>query len=263
MVKCSNCGFEIEDSVEFCPNCGTKVKKETELTCDSCGNILNANATFCPKCGNEVNRNTCQNCGAEIQKGAAFCPSCGNNVKSHSDTPKTCSNCGVALEPGTTFCPECGTNILTGKSSVQSSNSDVKPPNQGFIDKIDINAIIKPTLVSLIVAIILSSVGVIIGLSWLSFVIAVIISVGFFAGLLDNDANAIVSGLFVGLILGILENPLIEFWWGKYVAAAYEWLFGGQIIFLIILGIIAAYVSNTYLKSDIDKIADKHLSWLK
>jgi hypothetical protein len=92
--------------------------------------------------------------------------------------------------------------------------------------------------------------------------IAIIITTGFFAGLIEGDANAIVLGLFNGLILGFLENPIIQLWWGIYAAAAYEWYFGSQIILLIILGIIFAYVGNVFFKPNIQEFSQKHLKWL-
>ena len=97
-------------------------------------------------------------------------------------------------------------------------------------------------------------------MSWISFILAVIIAVGFFAGLVDNEANATLMGLFVGLILGLLENPLVEFWYGWFAAGVYDWLFGGQIVVLVILGIVCAYISNMYLKENIRKIAGNFAS---
>ncbi len=142
---------------------------------------------------------------------------------------------------------------MTGeKPKTQSARTDL-----GFVDKINFNRIINPTIVELIAAIILSIIGVWIGLSWASFIIAILISVGFFAGLVDNEANAVVSGFFVGLILGILENPIIGFVWGSFAAGLYEWVYGGQIPVLIILRIIIAYVSNIYLK----RIYRRDLIW--
>lgn len=187
-----------------------------------------------------------------------FCPTCGTKVKQPphvrtDDNVHICRNCGFQIEEDVTFCLECGTNILTGeKPKTQSARTDL-----GFVDKINFNRIINPTIVELIAAIILSIIGVWIGLSWASFIIAILISVGFFAGLVDNEANAVVSGFFVGLILGILENPIIGFVWGSFAAGLYEWVYGGQIPVLIILRIIIAYVSNIYLK----RIYRRDLIW--
>ena len=32
LLKCSNCGKEISDTVKFCPNCGTKIEKSSPLS---------------------------------------------------------------------------------------------------------------------------------------------------------------------------------------------------------------------------------------
>ncbi|WP_405276769.1 zinc-ribbon domain-containing protein [Methanobrevibacter sp.] len=269
MVKCSRCGVEIADSFDICPNCGnnlaesqTPAESSEDLKCPSCGESLKPNADFCSKCGTKVanDSNRCENCGSEVPDAVLFCPTCGAKVKQPQKTQQVniCRNCGFKLESDSTFCPECGTNIQTGEmATIPTKNS-----NQGFIDKININSIIKPTIVALVVSIILSIIGVLIGFSWISFIIAVILSVGFFAGLIDNEANAVVSGLFVGLILGFLENPIIQFCFGKLVARVYEWFFGSQIIFLVIVAVIVAYVSNMFLKSKIQGIVGDHLSWL-
>ncbi len=264
MVKCSKCGVENKGSSEFCHNCGNKLDDNSKDTikCSGCGAVLNNNATFCPKCGKKVDSiNVCKSCGTEIPEGVSFCPNCGTKVDNNQENLNTCINCGAPLEAGSIFCPECGSNVETGKRNV-TVNSSKPPVNQGFIDRLDLNLIIKPTILAIVFSLILASIGVIIGLSWISFIIAIIITTGFFAGLIEGDANAIVLGLFNGLILGFLENPIIQLWWGIYAAAAYEWYFGSQIILLIILGIIFAYVGNVFFKPNIQEFSQKHLKWL-
>ena len=269
MVKCSRCGVEIADSFDICPNCGNNLAESQtsaglneDLRCPACGESLKPYADFCSKCGTKVvnDSNRCENCGSEVPEGILFCQTCGTKVKQPQKTQQVniCPNCGFKLEDDSVFCPECGANIQTGEiATIPTKNS-----NQGFIDKININNIIKPTIVALVVSIILSIIGVLFGFSWISFIIAVILSVGFFAGLIDNESNAVMSGLFVGLILGFLENPIIQFCFGKLVARVYEWFFGSQIILLVIVAVIVAYVSNVYLKSKIPDIVGDRLSWL-
>lgn len=270
MVKCGRCGVEIDDSFKTCPNCGNSLEKSLETptesmgekVCSNCGAKLKENDGFCPSCGtkfetNEVNK--CEECGSEVPENVLFCPTCGAKVKQKQPkTTKACPNCGFNLDDETTFCPECGTNVFTESKSESRQTS----PNQSFADKLNLNSILKPTIISLIVAIILSSIGLLIGFSWVSFIIAIILSVGFFAGLVDNEANALVMGLVVGLILGLLENPLVQFWYGAFAAGLYDWVFGGQIIVLIILGVICGYVSNIYLKENIRNIAGDFASKL-
>lgn len=232
------------------------------VKCSGCGAELNANATFCPKCGKKVDSvNLCKSCGNEIPEGVAFCPNCGTKVVENQSNQNTCTNCGAPLEENSIFCPECGNNVKTGKPNPNPVPANPQT-NQSFLDRLDFNILVKPTILAIIFSIILASIGVIIGFSWFSFIIAIIVSTWFFAGLIEGDANAVVMGLFNGLILGFLENPIIELWWGIYAAAAYEWLFGSQIIILIVLGIIFAYVGNIYFKSNIQEFSQKHLKWL-
>jgi len=272
MVKCSRCGVEIDDSFEICPNCGNNLavsnektsNESNEMTCDNCGASLKDNADFCSECGTKVgstDSNRCSGCGSEIPDGVLFCPTCGTKVEQKPELNR-CSNCGFELEDDATFCPECGINVQTGTKpeNVPSSAADASK-NMSFVDKINFNKIIKPTIVSLIAAVILSVIGVLIGFSWLSFLIAILLSVGFFAGFIDNEANAVISGFFTGLILGVLENPIVAFCWGVFAAKFYEWFFGGQILLLIIFGVIIAYVSNMYLKSKIQNVAGNLSSW--
>lgn len=260
MMKCSNCGSEIKDSTEFCPNCGNKVKSDEKIKCSNCGNELNKDATFCPNCGNEV-KNTvkCEKCGNEVSESMEFCPSCGSNLKEKESGSKYCPKCGSELEEDSIFCIECGMKIDSETSQPQKNVQNV---NQSFTDKINFNKIIKPTIIAVIAAILLSIIGVILYVSWIQFIFALIIAVGFFTALMDNEANAMISGLIVGLILGILENPIIEFCWGTYVAIAYEWYFGGQILLLIIIGIIMGYVANVYLKDSVYDFTRKNFSRL-
>lgn len=234
MVKCSNCGVEVKGSSDFCPNCGNPIKSDEsseKIRCSECGNLLNPDSAFCPSCGTKVVDNK----------------------------PNTCINCGSILDDGALFCSVCGNSISGKTSSEQHIKNNNINSNQGFIDKINVNTIIKPSIITLIVSIVLSSIFIVVSLSWLSFILAIILSVGFFAGLVDNEANASMLGFIVGLILGILENPLIEFWWGSYVAAFYSWYFGGQILLLIILGVSMGYVSNMFFKSNIRSFVEKNI----
>lgn len=265
MVKCSSCGLEFGDGLENCPNCGKRVVKsdpseEPLLKCTNCGKELEDGIDFCPSCGNKVEKEDnslkCSNCGSQIPENTLFCPTCGNKVNRPKAETRTCINCGYKLESDEGFCPECGVNLTTGKTI----SKNVEPTS--FLDKVKLENIVKPTIVALVSAILLSLIGLLIGFSWYSFIIAIILAVGFFAGIIDNEANAIVFGLIVGIILGLLETPLVEFMYGAFVAGFYEGFFGGHLVILVILGVIVAYISNVYLKENILDIVDKFKSLL-
>ncbi|MBE6507936.1 MAG: zinc-ribbon domain-containing protein [Methanobrevibacter sp.] len=55
--KCPECGNELNDSLKFCPGCGTEVEAPQDVV------------------------NFCTNCGAKIMDGAQFCHECGNTLE--------------------------------------------------------------------------------------------------------------------------------------------------------------------------------------
>lgn len=267
MVKCSRCGVEVDDFWKTCPNCGNDLEKSSDSSppanetdkCPSCGNQINPGETFCSGCGTEIKSDksdVCENCGSEIAENVIFCPTCGTKVeKKQNPDFKICRNCGFKLKEDEVFCPECGANVKTGMTNpVNLPAENQVMQNQSFMDKVNLNSILKPTIIAVIVSLVLSSIGLLVGLSWISYILAIILCCGFIGGLIDNDANAILFGLFTGLILGILENPLVQFWYGAFAAGFYEGFFGGQLLLLVILGIISAYVSNMFLKETVQNI---------
>lgn len=265
MVKCSNCGLDVSDDLENCPNCGNNLVKseeikevvDTKIVCSNCGAELTENNSFCPSCGIEVKIEEddslkCESCGSTLPENTLFCPTCGTKVKHVQKINKrNCPNCGAEIGDNDTFCEECGANVFTGEKNKQELVT-----TGSFVEKINLNTIIKPSIIALVVALILSFIGLLIGFSWFSFVIAIILSVGFFGAAIDNEANSVVFGFIVGLILGLLETPLVEFTYGAFVAGFYEGFFGGHLVLLVILGIVIAYVSNIYLKETILGLTD-------
>ena len=69
MPFCTNCGNEMNDQVNFCDKCGTKVakkeqpveeknetKKESKVKkCPACGELIPTYTVICPSCGYEIN----------------------------------------------------------------------------------------------------------------------------------------------------------------------------------------------------------------
>ena len=283
MVKCNNCGVQLSGNYDLCPNCGSNLSAQEEnvvdvssnVTCTKCGSFVPEGVNFCQECGTKVERiqqqsNVCKECGTQLPDNVLFCPTCGQ--KAEQPPKRTCSKCGAKLDLDAMFCEECGASINSDNpvndsplnSSTNSNNSDNSGiDNRSFSEKINLGGIIVPTILSVVVALILSFIGLLLGFSWLSFIFAVIISVGFFAGTIDNDANAIIFGIIVGIILGIFEFPVVAFTFGYFVAGVYEGIFGSSLIILIILGPITGYISNTFFKKSIRSIVDNWgLSWL-
>ncbi len=73
MVKCNVCGNEVEESAEFCQNCGTKVDKSAPVENVGTQTVENQNTKFC------------SNCGEKIDINAEICPKCGVRVAGTSE----------------------------------------------------------------------------------------------------------------------------------------------------------------------------------
>lgn len=70
MKKCIRCGYETEENVNFCPECGYKLTelKTEDKSESSAGSEENRT---CPKCGKEIENDTaafCSSCGASLNK---------------------------------------------------------------------------------------------------------------------------------------------------------------------------------------------------
>ena len=51
LINCPECGKEISDKADICPNCGAIVKKKF---CQHCGRQIDFDCIVCPKCGKQV-----------------------------------------------------------------------------------------------------------------------------------------------------------------------------------------------------------------
>ncbi len=54
MIKCQNCGEEIEDGAVFCWNCGSKVVHMQKMFCHGCGAPIKPGVRYCACCGTDV-----------------------------------------------------------------------------------------------------------------------------------------------------------------------------------------------------------------
>lgn len=146
IVRCPNCGGDVQYGSPFCSSCGTKieVKSASEVNedpnvirCIKCGMPINDGCAFCTNCGTKVGQtrevipevetidkseNKCVNCGATIGD-TAFCTNCGTKFEgtdaTDSDatepvveqTPRLCPNCNNQVVPEAEFCVNCGTKL--------------------------------------------------------------------------------------------------------------------------------------------------------
>ena len=72
MVKCQNCGAEVEGS-DFCFNCGEKIEKyeSNSNICPKCGAKNNDSTQFCTECGYSFGRNSGPNLSYDQKEWAA------------------------------------------------------------------------------------------------------------------------------------------------------------------------------------------------
>lgn len=55
LIFCKECGKEISDQAESCPNCGCPVKEpKNKKFCIHCGESIDKECVVCPKCGKQV-----------------------------------------------------------------------------------------------------------------------------------------------------------------------------------------------------------------
>ena len=51
LIKCPECGQDVSDKANICPNCGTPIKKKF---CAHCGERIDVDCVVCPHCGKQV-----------------------------------------------------------------------------------------------------------------------------------------------------------------------------------------------------------------
>ena len=104
VVRCPQCGAEVQSGAAFCSSCGTPMPKAQPVNTD------------------DLVR--CDSCGAMVKKGVRFCTACGKpmvqTAMPESATPtgtesetsnRVCPNCGAKMEADVAFCTECGTKL--------------------------------------------------------------------------------------------------------------------------------------------------------
>lgn len=274
MVKCDNCGITIPEGMESCPNCGRPAPVESdenqESGTDESQEFKNEEKQEVkseeeqdPESEEQQNSSeqtitrTCRNCGARIYSDDVICPLCGNKLDEEEEYEEVkCEKCGTPIPENTHFCPTCGTKV-NYQNSVEDNVNTREESNQGIMNKINLVSIIIPAVLALIVSVVLSIIGVWLEFSWYAYIIAIIISVGFFAAPIDNEINATISGFLAGLFLGILETPLIELVYGSFAAWVYEYYVGTHLLTLIVLGVLVAFFSNLFLKKPATNIVTK------
>ena len=110
VIRCVKCGMPINDGCAFCTHCGTKVEPEvvTEVVTDMVSDDVSI--MKCPNCGNNIGDNAfCTNCGTKVENVVG-----ANNIAVEpvvEQTSKLCPNCNNPVEPDAVFCVNCGTKL--------------------------------------------------------------------------------------------------------------------------------------------------------
>lgn len=106
VVRCSQCGAEVQSGVAFCSSCGAPIPKiekpvpDDSIRCESCGSIIKRGMRFCTTCGKPISEAYSIN--------EADSPA---EIHTEEDTQKICPACGAKMEPDLAFCTECGTKL--------------------------------------------------------------------------------------------------------------------------------------------------------
>ncbi len=252
MVKCSNCGVEVADTFDSCPNCGNDLNSIKE---DSVKTIK------------------CENCGSEIQEGQLVCPSCGNKV-SDLKLSKKCPHCGSKVDDDAQFCDSCGKSLTNSSIASENANSNISDDssstndfNTSFVNVISNINYVRLGVYS-IICLVLSILLTIIFMTFLqgtassfnipdytaAFITALIIAVIIFAAYQKDIVEGGILGLTVGLLLGLLESPVAGMYFGTSIG--YDLFFGSNTSTFIIVGLIFGIISNLFLKNRIVKHFD-------
>ena len=102
IVRCPNCGGEVQYGAPFCSSCGSRMATQNTST------IVNSS---------DVKH--CTACGAAVATECAFCTHCGTKFEEKSsveteppiNTQKMCPNCNNEVADDSVFCMNCGTKL--------------------------------------------------------------------------------------------------------------------------------------------------------
>lgn len=252
MVKCSNCGVEVADTFDSCPNCGNELNSSADA--NSKGSLIK-----------------CSNCGCEVEEGQLVCPDCGNKIAELKITKK-CPYCGVELDQDAQFCDSCGKSLNASSILSNSVDSEDHAPiangfNESFLEifsGMNWARLGKYAICCLIFSIILTLIFMFILQLTTSrhsipdytaaYILALIIGVLIFASFHKSIVEGGVLGLIVGLLLGILESPIATLYFGNSIG--YDVFFGSNTSTFILVGILCGIIANLFLKSRISNAID-------
>jgi len=113
MIKCTNCGIEIDEGFKFCSGCGTPVPQSKK--CIQCGAELALKMAFCHECGapqNAANPAGGINIGAKSVIAGDVVNT--TNITNNIEIKKTevCTCCGKVINGSDYYtCSDCGKSV--------------------------------------------------------------------------------------------------------------------------------------------------------
>ncbi|MDD7795347.1 SPFH domain-containing protein [Clostridium sp. 'White wine YQ'] len=79
-MQCPSCGHKIPTDSKFCTECGKSIMPP-KAKCLKCNAEIEESMKFCPICGTPQNRETvCGKCGKKVPLGVKFCSECGEKI---------------------------------------------------------------------------------------------------------------------------------------------------------------------------------------
>ena len=256
MIKCGNCGIELDDETKLCPNCGNNLEGSEKVQEQK-----------------EKDSKQCPNCGALVAEDAFICPECGNKI-AEIKMSKKCPKCNSELDIDAQFCDSCGFNLNSSSNQVQNVKNSIENSNENTnAGSLDINEAISNinyvklaafSIISLIIAIVLTLIFMYIVQATtnygdipnypVAYFIALLISVVFISSYQNNIVEGGLLGLIVGLLLGILEYSIAGLYFGN--SFGYELFFESNTLTFVILGVIFGFLANMFLKGKFTKYFD-------
>lgn len=116
MVKCDNCGASIEESDNFCMNCGNKIEKNNEHDILPLVTLIK-----CPNCKKQILNEWkyCRFCGYDTSQpsGTSLIKKIVDDVAYNSNVLRFCTTCGKKYHDDSSICQNCGSEIPKPKEN--------------------------------------------------------------------------------------------------------------------------------------------------
>ncbi|WP_405306922.1 zinc-ribbon domain-containing protein [Methanobrevibacter sp.] len=261
MVKCKNCGEEIENK-NFCPKCGTK--NETRV-CPSCNNKLQEDDIFCPECGEKImdDEEVKEESSEQDEKAEEEAEEKQEEPEDTEEEPEEkedeaenteeiiCPHCNTKInEADAEYCLECGKPINIDSQSIAGINETIQLKRLIILS---IVSIIFSIILSLLFSFILGMIGQNIDLYPIGFFISLFIVIAIFGSFKDL-LNGGLLGIITGLVVGLLCNLIVEMSAG--FAFSYQMFSGYEAIVFTIFGAIVGVLSTKYFRKSVSNHLD-------